>query len=136
MRRWSSAAVSSPMELCSLGRVYGRRSVVQAASPPSPRGQWIQGNDECRYCLGTNSVTGVARLVLSCQTTFGAPAPDFLLGFTPLALPRTGRPQGSNGVMSYNIKIYSPTITNRCYTREIALEISQASILHEHAGVR
>ena len=45
MRRWSSAGLSSPVELHSLCRVYGRRAVVQAASNPSPRSQWIQGND-------------------------------------------------------------------------------------------
>ena len=97
-RRWSSAGVSSPVELHSLGRVYGRLAVVQAASPPSPRGQWVQGNDESRYCLGTNGVTGAAGVALSCQTAFGTPAPDYLSGFTRLAFPRTGRPQCSSGV--------------------------------------
>ena len=99
-RGWSSAGVSSPMELRSLKRVYGRRTVVQAASPPSPHGQWIQGNDECRYCLGTNSVAGVAGLALSGQNAFGTLAPAFLLWFTPLGFPRTGRPQDSSDVIS------------------------------------
>ena len=33
MRRWSTAGVSSLVELRSLGRVHGRRAAVQAARP-------------------------------------------------------------------------------------------------------
>ena len=99
MKQWSSTGVSSPVELRSLDRVYGRRAVVQAVSPPSPRDQWIQESDECRCCLDTYSIAGVPGVALTCQITFGTPAPDFLLGFTPLAFPRTFRPQGSSGMI-------------------------------------
>ena len=89
--RFSVAEVSSPVELHSLGRMYGRPTVVQAASPPpSPRSWRIQGKDRCRYSLGTNGVAGVAGMTMCCQTAFGTPAPDFLSGFTPLAVPKNG----------------------------------------------
>ena len=94
------AGASSPAKLHSLGRLHGRRAVVQAASPPSPRDRWIQENDESRYYLSINSVAGVAGVALSRQTAFWTAAPDFLVGFTPLAFPMTGRPQGSSAVIS------------------------------------
>ena len=50
--------------------------------------------------LGTNSIAGVAIVVLSCQTTFGIQVLDFLLGFTPLAFSKTGRPKGSSTLIS------------------------------------
>ena len=59
--------MSSPVELLSLGRGHGRLDVVREQAHYSPRGQWIQGNDECRYCLGTNSVAGVVGVALSCR---------------------------------------------------------------------
>ena len=87
---FSVAGVSSPVELRSLGRKFGRLTVVQAASPPSPRNWRIQGKDECRYSLGTNGVAGVAGVTQRCQTAFGTPSPDFLSGFAPLAFPKSG----------------------------------------------
>ena len=82
MRRWRSAGVSSPVELRSLDRVCGRRAVVQAVSLPSPRGRWIQADDERRYCLGTNGVAGVTG-VASCQTAFGTSALISCWGLLP-----------------------------------------------------
>ena len=49
---------------------------------------------------GTMGVAVVAGVALSCKTACRIPAPDFLLEFTPLASPRTDRPQGSSGVVS------------------------------------
>ena len=102
-RRWSSTGVPSPMELRSLDRVYGRKTrCFPGSKPPSPHGRWIQGNVECRQCLGANSVAGVAGVALPCQTTFGTQAADVLSGLAPIAFPRTGRREGSNGVCTRN----------------------------------
>ena len=93
--------MSSPVQLHSLDsldRVCVEDKLLSRQQAPLSMQQPVDPRE--RYCLGTNSVAGVAGVALSCQTAVGTRAPDFLLGFTPLAFPRMGRPQGRSGLIS------------------------------------